>query len=39
MVDCQITETPEEAPWAAGDNNAEKLWELSEKIVGQKFEY
>jgi len=39
MNDCQIEETSEQSPWAKGDENAEKLWALSEKLVGQKFEF
>jgi hypothetical protein len=25
--------------WATAEENVQKLWELSEKLVGQKFEY
>lgn len=39
MSDCQIEETSDECPWAKGDDNAERLWALSEKLVGQEFEY
>ena len=37
--DCQKSETKEEAPWTKGQDNADRLWKLSESLVGQKFEY
>jgi hypothetical protein len=37
LRDCQIYE--DVASWATGEENVQKLWELSEKLVGQKFEY
>ncbi|OTB01296.1 hypothetical protein M426DRAFT_323569 [Hypoxylon sp. CI-4A] len=36
VKDCQIEDT---YPYALDPENAKKLWELSEKLVGQKFEY
>jgi hypothetical protein len=38
LSDAQVWEEPLEAH-ATGEENAEKLWELSEKLVGEKFEY
>jgi len=38
LVHCKVA--PEEAePYALDKDNAAKLWTLSEKIVGQEFEY
>jgi len=36
LADCQISEVN---PWAVNEESAKKLWALSEKIVGEKFEY
>lgn len=36
LSDCQLIDA---APWAVDADNAEKLWKLSESLVGQKFEY
>ena len=38
LVDAQIFDEPL-LPHAADEGNAEKLWELSEKLVGEKFVY
>lgn len=35
LSDCQITETAE---YTTNPDYAERLWELSEKLVGQKFD-
>lgn len=35
--DNQIKPIPEEFPYASGVDNEDRLWELSEKLVGQKF--
>jgi hypothetical protein len=36
LSDCQPEATPEE--WATDPGGPEKLWTLSEKLVGQKFD-
>lgn len=36
---CKATPTQEMAEWAHGREKADKLWELSEKLVGQEFRY
>lgn len=36
LTDCNITEPK---PWAKDDENVFKLWELSERLVGEKFEF
>ncbi|KAK6526438.1 hypothetical protein TWF694_005024 [Orbilia ellipsospora] len=36
LADCQFLEPN---PWAVDEGSAKKLWELTEKIVGEKFEY
>lgn len=36
MDDCKVAEAKE---FATSEENAEKLWALSEKIVGEKFSY
>lgn len=35
LSDCQISEP---APWAKNAENAEKLWKLSEELIGDKFD-
>lgn len=35
--DCQPTHTMEHAVWTRGEENADRLWELSEACVGQTF--
>jgi NAD(P)-dependent dehydrogenase (short-subunit alcohol dehydrogenase family) len=37
LVDCQISDLAK--PLAVSSQNAEKLWEVSEKLVGQKFSW
>ncbi|KAI9281363.1 NAD-P-binding protein [Umbelopsis sp. AD052] len=37
LVDCQIAMN-QVNPWATDDTQAEKLWKLSEKLVGQTFD-
>ncbi|KAJ6263970.1 LOW QUALITY PROTEIN: hypothetical protein Dda_0108 [Drechslerella dactyloides] len=38
LTDCQIKPIPgPEAEWATGKENTERLWKLSEEIVGEKF--
>ncbi|KAF3907292.1 hypothetical protein ABW21_db0201513 [Orbilia brochopaga] len=38
LADCQIKPiTGAEAEWATGTENAERLWKLSEELVGEKF--
>ncbi|KZF19590.1 short-chain dehydrogenase [Xylona heveae TC161] len=38
LQDCHI-ETDDISPYAKSEEGAERLWKLSEKLVGQKFEY
>lgn len=39
LSDCQLTNDSEiVAPWALDEGNAERLWGLSEELVGEKFE-
>ena len=38
LVDCQIKKDGIKAH-ALGDENAERLWKLSEELVGEKFEF
>ncbi|KAK3400078.1 hypothetical protein B0T20DRAFT_176121 [Sordaria brevicollis] len=39
LSDCQFTKDPEiVAPWALDEGDAERLWALSEELVGEKFE-
>ncbi|MCJ1383961.1 hypothetical protein MMC17_007075 [Xylographa soralifera] len=38
LVDCAVWDQPLR-PHAIGQDKEDKLWELSEKLVGQKFEY
>jgi hypothetical protein len=35
---CAPVPIKEECPWAKGKGNADKLWALSEKLVGEIFE-
>jgi hypothetical protein len=35
---CKPIPTKEECPWARGKDNADKLWRLSEAMVGEKFD-
>jgi len=37
LVYCAPIPIKEECPWANGRDNADKLWALSEKLVGEKF--
>jgi hypothetical protein len=37
--DNQIKPIPEAYAYATGIDNEERLWELSEKLIGQKFAY
>ncbi|OCK92573.1 short-chain dehydrogenase [Cenococcum geophilum 1.58] len=39
LVDCQIDHGDVTMPYAVDKDNAERLWKLSENLVGQKFEY
>jgi NAD(P)-dependent dehydrogenase (short-subunit alcohol dehydrogenase family) len=41
LLDCRISDplTDPVAPWATSPFEAEKLWRLSEELVGQKFPY
>ncbi|EWZ27939.1 short-chain dehydrogenase [Fusarium oxysporum Fo47] len=41
LNDCHVADPYKEEvyPWATSDVSAEMLWQLSEKLVGQKFEY
>lgn len=41
LTQCHIGDpwTNEVHPWATSSVEAEKLWKLSEKLVGQKFDY
>lgn len=39
LVDCQIDHGDVTMPYAVDKGDAEKLWKLSENLVGQKFEY
>jgi hypothetical protein len=34
-----LVEAEEMYPWAQGEIEGKKAWELSEKLVGQKFNY
>jgi hypothetical protein len=36
---CKPVPTNEECPWARGKSNADKLWELSEAMVGERFNF
>jgi hypothetical protein len=36
---CKPLPTNEMAAWAYGKENADKLWALSEELVGEKFDY
>lgn len=39
LSDCQLTTDPElVAPWALDEGDAERLWGLSEELVGEKFD-
>lgn len=39
MEFCKPVPTKEECPWARGKENADKMWALSEELVGEKFSY
>lgn len=40
LADCElVTESFWLAPWSTDPQNAERLWRLSEELVGEKFEY
>lgn len=39
LADCKVEHGDVWAEHAKGDADAERLWELSERLVGQKFEY
>ena len=40
LSDCQLTTDPEVvAPWSLDKEDAERLWGLSEELVGEKFEF
>lgn len=39
LADCQVTHNSPTKDYAFDPSNAEKLWTLSENLVGQKFEY
>lgn len=39
LADCQVKHNSPTMEYALDANNAEKLWKLSEDLVGQKFEY
>jgi hypothetical protein len=34
---CKPVPTKEECPWARGKENTDKLWTLSEKMIGETF--
>lgn len=36
LSDCQLIDA---APWAVSEENAERLWKMTEELVGQKFDY
>jgi len=36
---CKPVPMKEECPWARGKENADRLWALSEKLVGENFDY
>ncbi len=36
---CKPSKTKEECLWTAGKENADKLWALSEKLIGEEFAY
>lgn len=39
LENCKPSQINPEWSWASGKENADKLWALSEEMVGQKFEY
>lgn len=39
LENCKPSQINPNWPWASGKENADKLWALSEELVGQKFEY
>lgn len=41
LLDCRLADPWKDTvrPWATNAIEAEKLWKLSEELVGQKFEY
>jgi NAD(P)-dependent dehydrogenase (short-subunit alcohol dehydrogenase family) len=40
LVDCQVTEDPTQVrAYALDEGNGERLWKLSEELVGEKFEW
>jgi hypothetical protein len=39
LENCKPSQIKPEWSWASGKENADKLWTLSEEMVGQKFEY
>jgi hypothetical protein len=39
LADCRIDHGSPTMEYALDKGNAEKLWKLSEELVGQKFEY
>lgn len=39
LVDCQLASEDDLKPYAVDKNSAAKLWQLSEELVGQKFDY
>ncbi|EPQ53757.1 short-chain dehydrogenase [Gloeophyllum trabeum ATCC 11539] len=39
LIDCQLAPDDDIKPYALDKTNAERLWKLSEDIVGQKFTY
>ena len=39
LENCKPSETKEEWPWARGRENVDRLWALSEEMIGEKFVY
>jgi hypothetical protein len=39
LENCKPSQINPNWSWASGKGNADKLWALSEELVGQKFEY
>lgn len=39
LVDCHIAAPGQFKPYALDKESAERLWKVSEELVGQKFEY
>lgn len=39
LKECQVFGIDDAFPWAKGAENADKLWSLSEELLGQRFAY